>query len=567
MRLFRGNPIPRTGWVVIGVVVCVLSVFNTSAACIGCTNFSAGMNWGTASIEDDELGEASGLAVSSKNPGIVWSHNDDGGASLKIFAFRTNGLGVARYRLSNVNVQDVEDMAVGPGPTAGTSYLYIGDIGGEFGRNEVKIIRVPEPTVFPVNQTVELGGAQVFTLKYTNFLFWDAETLMVDPLNGDVYVGTKHDSVCRFYRVNLNDALPGSTNLLEFVIDVPFPQASGGTISADGFQIALRTEFFAQIWLRCEGESIATALARTGRSIPVSFFEPNGEAIAFLPNGRGYLTISDKPQGGNATPAPLYFFAATCPPTLITQNPQSLQVPVGDNAMFVSHASGENLHYQWRFNGQDIAGETTDTLFITNVQPANSGQYSLRAVGNGGSAISSDAVLSIQMLPPVIGSQPPLNTLAPTGSTVQLTAGVAGTPPLHYSWSFGRKLLAQNSPTLTLTNVQRANSGKYRVTVTNSVGKAISDYATLKVLNPPVIAGQPLSRTNAINSTATLRVRAKGSPRLGYQWFHDGVAVSNGTRAALSLRRVQPAQSGQYHVVITNSVGSVTSAPTILTVQ
>ena len=128
-------------------------------------------------------------------------------------------------------------------------------------------------------------------------------------------------------------------------------------------------------------------------------------------------------------------------------------------------------------------------------------------------------------------------------------------------------MLSQNNPTLTLTNVQRANSGKYRVTVTNSVGKVTSSYATLRVLNPPVIVGQPLSRTNRINSTAALRVRAKGSPRLSYRWFYEGNAISNATRSVLSLRRAQPAQSGQYHVVITNSVGSVTSAPAILTVQ
>jgi hypothetical protein len=548
----------------------LLGVTSARAQCPGCVTFNPGVVWGTNSFP--ELNEASGLAVSTRNPGVVWSHNDDGGGNIRLYAFRTNGIGLAQFRMMNVNMTDVEDMAIGPGPVAGFQYLYVGDIGGaDFPsgiRNQVRIARIAEPTVSQASAgnppSIDLPGVQVFTLKYPPGIFWDAETLFVDPLNGDVYVGTKSENLGTWiYRANLNAALPGSTNTMEFVLSVPFYDASGGAISTDGSQIALRNEFSAKTWLRCPDDTISNALARAGQNVPVigTPIEPNGEAIAFLPGGRGYLTVSD-----NSEAPPLYYFSPTCAPTVITQQPQSITNSVGANALFTAEATGENLSYQWRFNSGDLAGETANILFLTNIQPANAGPYTLRVVGNGGAATSNPAWLGVNVLPPVISSQPPALTYAPTGSTVQIAVGVQGTAPFHFSWARGRKLMNQNSPVLTFNNVQRTNAGKYRVTITNSAGKAISSYANLKVLFPPNIISQPLARTNASNTTAIFRVRAKGSAPMRYQWYFNDVAISNATRSSLTLRRVQSTNSGLYSVRVTNYVGTNFSAPAQLNV-
>lgn len=568
----------------VGVVAGALALAGVAtgarAACVGCTTFGSGTSLGRQDF--DQLKEASGLAVSARNPGVVWSHNDDQTASgnFRVFAFQTNGVMVAPYRLQNLPDVDVEDMALGPGPVAGQSYIYLGDIGGDVsgfgGRTSVKIYRVPEPVVFASESDINFTGAQEFTLNYpvAPFTFrpaWDAETLFVDPKNGDVYIGSKHNAGCWLYKANLNAALPGSTNELEYVTYIPFAEASGGAMSADGTQIALRNESVAQIWIRCDTDTVSNALSRAGQNIPVIGppTEPNGEAIAFLPNGRGYFTISDKDPNvatDNAPRAPLYFFPATCAPTVISQQPQSQQVPAGTDVEFAVQATGENLNYQWRFNGSDLGGQTSSLLALTGVAQGAAGQYSVRVAGNGGTVTSAVATLGVQILPPVI-FQPPVSLVyAPTGGIVQLNVGVNGTAPFRYDWVFGRRRLTNNFATLTLTNVSRKQSGKYRVTVTNSAGKVVSPYATVSVQTPPVIRTQPLSRTNAVGSRASLRVRATGSPSLKYQWYFEGQAISNATRSTLSFRRVGLTNAGTYSVRVTNRVGTNFSAPVQLTV-
>lgn len=540
------------------------------AACSGCTTFNSGVVWGKTTYSS--LGEASGLAFSARNPGVLWSHNDDGNDG-RLFAFRTNGAGLARFQM-NFPLRDVEDMAVGPGPISGLSYLYIGDIGGGLpgSRNEVRVVRIPEPAVSlawasnPAN--LNFTGVQVFTLKYpaSPAPSWDAETLMVDPQNGDAYIGTKHSNGTWLYRANLNDALPGSTNLLEFVLSVPFIDASGGTISADGRQIILRNENTAKIWFRCSGETISTALGRAGQTIPIvgTPTEPNGEAIAFLPNGRGYVTVSD-----SVDQPPLYFFSATCPPppdTQITQSPQSVDVAVGTGVQLTVAATGEDLAYQWFFNNAPLPGETAMMLELTSIQPARAGAYTVRVSGAGGTETAGPANVTVRVLPPTLFTQPQ-NTLVATGVTVQLSVAVEGTAPFNYIWRKAQRTLPPNSATLILTNVTKASSGSYRVMVANSAGSATSAAAKLTVLVPPTMVLQPQPKTVLTGKSVFLRARATGSPKLSYQWLFNGAAITNATKPQLTLLKVQPAQAGNYSVVVTNAVGTATSLTAALTVQ
>jgi hypothetical protein len=257
----------------------------TSASCAFCDSFEPGVTWGNASIK--ALTEASGIAGSVRNPGVFWTHND--GARQKIYALNILAGQLAAFDF-NANVDDVEDIAVGPGPLDGISYLYVGDIGGSKGTNgvrpDVRVLRIPEPAVdfqwASAPKSYNFSNVQSFQLLYPDGSY-DAETLMVDPLTGDVLIGTKQFDGTRIYRANLTDAT-NFTLTMEFVCSVPFILASAGDISADGSAIVLRQEYSATLWTRCTNESIADALAREGIRIPVIGppLEPNGEGIGFL---------------------------------------------------------------------------------------------------------------------------------------------------------------------------------------------------------------------------------------------------------------------------------------------
>ena len=72
-----------------------------------------------------ELPEASGVAASRRNPGIVWALNDSGDPV--IYAIDANGTITGRVRITGATLEDWEALAVSACP--GGTCLYVADIG------------------------------------------------------------------------------------------------------------------------------------------------------------------------------------------------------------------------------------------------------------------------------------------------------------------------------------------------------------------------------------------------------------------------------------------------------
>lgn len=261
-------------------------------------------NW-VGTVETSKINEASGIVTSRINPAVLWTHND--GAGGKVYAIATNGVLYGSFDLSKT-VDDTEDIAMGPGPLSGKSYIYVGDIGSnDASRSKVRILRTPEPAIDPswaqnpVSKNID--SVEVFELKYPDGEY-NAEALLVDGTTGELLVATKETSKSRIYRAPLSSLVDGQTSDLEFIREIDFPVVSGGDISADGRYVALRNETMAFLWTKQPGESAGDALGGTGTAIPLvgKPEEPNGEALGFTPDGSGYYTISE----GSAQP--VYFF-------------------------------------------------------------------------------------------------------------------------------------------------------------------------------------------------------------------------------------------------------------------
>ena len=82
---------------------------------------------------------------------------------------------------------------------------------------------------------------------------------------------------------------------------------------------------------------------------------------------------------------------------------------------------------------------------------------------------------------------------------------------------------------------------------------------------PPHILTDPQSQTVRKGSNAVFTVLANGDATLIYLWRRNGTTVQAGASSALSITNVQTNHVGTYTVVVTNSVGSATSAPALLT--
>jgi Immunoglobulin I-set domain len=84
---------------------------------------------------------------------------------------------------------------------------------------------------------------------------------------------------------------------------------------------------------------------------------------------------------------------------------------------------------------------------------------------------------------------------------------------------------------------------------------------------PPTIATQPANQTVSAGQTATFSVVANGSSPLSFQWQLNGTSISGATSASYTTPVTTTANNGQqFRVVVTNSLGSVTSNIATLTV-
>jgi hypothetical protein len=87
-------------------------------------------------------------------------------------------------------------------------------------------------------------------------------------------------------------------------------------------------------------------------------------------------------------------------------------------------------------------------------------------------------------------------------------------------------------------------------------------------LNSPIITNQPQNQSVGISSNATFTVTAGSlAPPLGYQWFLNGVSVTNATNATLTLDNVQLTNAGQYSVTVFDGVGAAFSVAANLTIS
>jgi hypothetical protein len=291
------------------------------------TIFEAGVSQGP--LDSNELKEVSGMSESVTNPGLLWTHNDSGDEA-RILLIDSNAHLKAIVRFADTKQRDWEDMAVGPGPVEGKTYVYVGDIGDNDSKHKYKFIyRVEEP-VIDWSKTPDTTLIHVDRIKFKlPDGPRDIETMMVDPLTRDIYLISKREQKVNLYRLPYPQS---TTNEMTAELAMPkiefnqfvekevsnkdgqvltngyhsdfFNQVVSGDISHDGNELLVKSYSSVYYWKREKNESIMDLLKRTPMRLPYSP-EPQGEAIAFDVRGRGYYTISEE---RGKTPQLLFFY-------------------------------------------------------------------------------------------------------------------------------------------------------------------------------------------------------------------------------------------------------------------
>jgi len=165
------------------------------------------------------------------------------------------------------------------------------------------------------------------------------------------------------------------------------------------------------------------------------------------------------------------------------------------------------------------------------------------------------------------------------GSTVALKVMAAGDQPLSYQWQSNgvsltnsASILGAKSKALTILSFQTNQAANYTVIVANTLGSATSQVARVTVyVLPPRILVPPGDRSVHVGTSVTFSAVVDGSPPFSYQWlFNLTNIIAEGTASSHTLTYtipyVQPANAGDYVLVVNNSAGSTSTPPAKLAV-
>lgn len=202
-------------------------------------------------------------------------------------------------------------------------------------------------------------------------------------------------------------------------------------------------------------------------------------------------------------------------PISIVMKPDSVEAAIGENVSFEVSAIGSGtLRYQWKINGQNIAGANSAKHSINNIKESHFGSYSVYVYNDNSSATSDTVTLTkkVVSLPPKFLSQPKSQELE-KGVNVLLSAEVEGSSPIFYQWvKDEHDIQGATLNTYTINNFQTRHVGSYYLIARNAAGESISATAEITLLADAIVE---LNGIELIGGK-TIRINYQISPEADY---------------------------------------------------
>jgi uncharacterized repeat protein (TIGR03803 family) len=281
-------------------------------------------------------------------------------------------------------------------------------------------------------------------------------------------------------------------------------------------------------------------------------------------------TVFSGPVGGPFTPTPQTYtltnngttsinWALPTPPSWLDVSPTNGTLVPGGAAATVTLSIDPSA-------ASFAIGDYVTVLTFTNL--------------NDGFVQSALVTLAVETQP-VITSEP-TNESVLVGQNASFSVGIATNGLVSYQWLInGAVLTSANAKAnvygyttsdLIISNVTTTNAANYSVIVSNIIGTATSSVAVLSIISSaPVIVTQPTNATNLPGATASFSVAVVGNTPYFYHWMFNGTNLANSTgkfggatNATLYITNTAASNAGNYSVLISNSIGSVTSTNAIL---
>ena len=206
-----------------------------------------------------------------------------------------------------------------------------------------------------------------------------------------------------------------------------------------------------------------------------------------------------------------------------------------NNPVILSIAANSNYTYQWKLNGNNISGSTSN-IYSTTI----SGNYTVEITNAAGCKSESNPLNVISSSIAATITNYNINTIC-QGNSVTL---YAPTGYVFYQWrNNGINIIGANTNTLNITQ-----SGTYSAIIMSSnYCSAVSNDISITVNNNPIASISAMSPTSFCTGNSVV-LSAQTAPGNFYNWRLNGVLISGANTSTYIANT-----SGIYDVVVTNS--------------
>ncbi|PLX00651.1 MAG: hypothetical protein C0594_15455 [Marinilabiliales bacterium] len=226
----------------------------------------------------------------------------------------------------------------------------------------------------------------------------------------------------------------------------------------------------------------------------------------------------------------------------------------GDTIDFSIAASGNNIAYQWMFNGDSISGETNSSLQLNNISTAKTGIYYCILSNNCDTIISDVMNLNIDTL--TITEQPE-NVQACLGNNAAFSVSASG-QDLSYQWlKNGMEINNATNSFYYINNVSQTDTALYSCIV-SSLCETDTSQAALLWLDTIGITNQSDIVYACQNDTLSIFVSAVGT-NLMYKWKKNGNYIPNATDSIYYINGLYQNNAASYTCEVSNNCGMIES--------
>jgi hypothetical protein len=250
----------------------------------------------TGVLRSPPIDESSGVAVSRKHPGVLWTHNDSGDGPM-LYATNLAGDDLGRYLVPGATNYDWEDIALAPCPEQPRDCLYLADTGDNNQRRRtVTVYIVAEPGTPPRPAANDeparvTARARAVRVEYPDGAH-DVEAMWVEP-DGSIQLVSKGTlgPIARYLvpRASL-DHDTATAAFVERLTVVPQRalgrMVTAAALSPSGERVVIRT-YTELFFFRRDADG---RLREDGPACWLSTLEPQGEGVAFLDDSTLVLT-------------------------------------------------------------------------------------------------------------------------------------------------------------------------------------------------------------------------------------------------------------------------------------